>query len=88
MDRSDPDGLHNRHLRPRWPAQHRFQLPVETASIPTAVSNPTNIGIDSATYTLTNSEVGQKVLVEVSFTDSLTVKPSPWPAQPTRPRGP
>ena len=36
------------------------------------VSNPTNIGIDSATYTLTTSEVGKRVLVEVSFTDDLS----------------
>ena len=35
-------------------------------------SNPTNIGTDSATYTLTNSELDKKVLVEVSFTDSLS----------------
>ena len=35
-------------------------------------SNPTNIGIDSATYTLTTSEVGKRVLVEVSFTDDLS----------------
>ena len=34
------------------------------------VSNPTNIGADAATYTLTNIEVDKKVLVEVSFTDN------------------
>ena len=36
------------------------------------MSNPTNIGTDSATYTLTTSEVDKRILVEVSFTDSLT----------------
>ena len=33
-------------------------------------SNPTNIGADSSTYALTESEEGKKVQVEVSFTDS------------------
>ena len=32
-------------------------------------SNPTDIGADSSTYTLTAAEEGKKVLVEVSFTD-------------------
>ena len=36
------------------------------------VSNPTNIGTDSATYTLTTSEVNKRILVEVSFTDDLS----------------
>ena len=35
-------------------------------------SNPTNIGTDSTTYTLTDTEVGKRVLVEVSFTDDLS----------------
>ena len=34
------------------------------------MSNPTNIGADSSTYALTESEEGKKVKVEVSFTDS------------------
>ena len=33
-------------------------------------SNPTDIGADSSTYTLTAAEEGKKVLVEVSFTDN------------------
>ena len=33
-------------------------------------SNPANIGADSSTYALTESEEGKKVKVEVSFTDS------------------
>ena len=33
-------------------------------------SNPADIGADSSTYTLTESEKGKKVKVEVSFTDS------------------
>ena len=33
-------------------------------------SNPTNIGLDSSTYTLSASEEGKKVKVEVSFTDN------------------
>ncbi len=33
-------------------------------------SNPTEIGADSSTYTLTAAEEGKKVLVEVSFTDN------------------
>ena len=40
-------------------------------------SNPTNIGTNSATYTLTDSEVGKKVLVEVSFTDNATNSEGP-----------
>ena len=35
-------------------------------------SNPTNIGTDSTTYTLTDTEVGKRVLVEVSFTEDLS----------------
>ena len=35
-------------------------------------SNPINIGTDSTTYTLTDTEVGKRVLVEVSFTDDLS----------------
>ena len=41
------------------------------------MSNPTNIGTNSATYTLTDSEVGKKVLVEVSFTDNATNSEGP-----------
>ena len=41
------------------------------------VSNPTNIGADSDTYTLTTSEVGKKILVEVSFTDNATNSEGP-----------
>ena len=41
------------------------------------VSNPTNIGTDSATYTLTNSELGKKVIVEVSFTDNANNSEGP-----------
>ena len=33
-------------------------------------SNPTNIGLDSSTYTLSASEEGKKVKVEVSFVDN------------------
>ena len=62
---SDPDGL---------PSTFTYQWKRVDSD---GASNPTNIGADSATYTLTSSEVGKKVLVEVSFTDSLTVKPSP-----------
>ena len=40
-------------------------------------SNSTNIGTDSATYTLTDSEVGKKVLVEVSFTDNANNREGP-----------
>ena len=36
------------------------------------VSNPTDIGADSANYTLTTSDVGKRILVEVSFTDDLS----------------
>ena len=41
------------------------------------MSNPTNIGADSATYTLTDDEVGKKVLVEVSFTDNASNSEGP-----------
>ena len=57
---ADPDGL---------PSAFTYQWKRVDSD---GVSNPTNIGTDSATYTLTSSEVGKKVLVEVSFTDSLT----------------
>ncbi len=33
------------------------------------MSNPTDIGSGSSTYTLTSSEEGKKIKVEVSFTD-------------------
>ena len=56
---SDPDGL---------PSAFDYQWKRVDSD---GVSNPTNIGADAATYTLTNTEVGKKVLVEVSFTDSL-----------------
>ena len=57
---SDPDGL---------PSAFAYQWKRVDSD---GISNPTNIGADSATYTLTDNEVGKKVLVEVSFTDSLT----------------
>ena len=57
---SDPDGL---------PSAFAYQWKRVDSN---GISNPTNIGADSATYTLTDNEVGKKVLVEVSFTDSLT----------------
>ena len=57
---SDPDGL---------PSAFAYQWKRVDSD---GTSNPTNIGADSATYTLTDNEVGKKVLVEVSFTDSLT----------------
>ena len=57
---SDPDGL---------PSAFAYQWKRVDSD---GMSNPTNIGADSATYTLTDNEVGKKVLVEVSFTDSLT----------------
>ena len=57
---SDPDGL---------PSTFTYQWKRVDSD---GASNPTNIGAESATYTLTSSEVGKKVLVEVSFTDSLT----------------
>ena len=41
------------------------------------MSNPTNIGADAATYTLTDDEVGKKVLVEVSFTDNASNSEGP-----------
>ena len=40
-------------------------------------SNPTNIGLDSSTYTLTASEEGKKVKVEVSFTDNSGTSEGP-----------
>ena len=50
-------------------------------------SNPTNIGTDSATYTLTASEVGKRVKVEVNFYDSdfnvETVLSAAYPASGT-----
>ena len=57
---SDPDGL---------PSAFAYQWKRVDSD---GISNPTNIGADSATYTLTDNEVGKKVLVEVSFTDSLS----------------
>ena len=36
---------------------------------PDGMSNPTDIGSGSSTYTLTSSEEGKKIKVEVSFTD-------------------
>ena len=52
------------------------------------MSNPTNIGADSATYTLTDDEVGKKVLVEVSFTDNASTARAHWLVRLTHPQGP
>ena len=57
---ADPDGL---------PSIFTYQWKRVDAD---GVSNPTNIGTGSAHYTLTTSDVGKRIKVEVSFTDSLT----------------
>ena len=57
-DIADPDGL---------PSTFIYQWKRVDAD---GTSNPTDIGTDSMTYTLTAAEEGKKVLVEVSFTDN------------------
>ena len=44
------------------------------------MSNPTNIGAGSSTYTLTASEAGKKVRVEVSFMDDGGASEGPLPS--------
>ena len=66
---ADPDGL-----PATFPDDYTFQWVRVDAD---GVSNPVNVGANSATYTLVAADVGNKLKVNVSFTDDSGVAEGP-----------